>query len=74
VVIRNLLCTFQKEEQKKCFIEGFEGPQEDWKFSMADVKGTRFLDDYHDAYEEMSGIPREDAPVRRPADNKWFTR
>jgi PPK2 family polyphosphate:nucleotide phosphotransferase len=61
-----------KEEQRKRFLERFDEPEKNWKFSLADVKERKFWKHYMKAYEEcLSATSTRDSPwYVVPADDK----
>jgi polyphosphate kinase 2 (PPK2 family) len=65
-----------RKEQKKRLLARLDTPEKHWKFSVADLQGRRFWDDYMRAYEKaiQATAPRTTARALMPADNKWFTR
>ena len=76
VIVLKFFLNVSKEEQKKRFLERIDRPENNWKFSTADVKERGFWDDYQQAYEDCLNHTSTDwAPwFIIPADNKWFTR
>ena len=68
--------TFQKNEQRKRFLERAEDPDKNWKFSANDAKERGFWSDYMEAYEDtIRETATADSPwYVVPANNKWFTR
>jgi PPK2 family polyphosphate:nucleotide phosphotransferase len=76
VLIRKFFLHVSPKEQKKRFLERFDNPEKNWKFSAADVRERGYWQDYMSAYEAMiRHTATEDAPwYVVPADNKWFTR
>ena len=76
VIIRKFFLNVSRKEQRKRFLDRVQGPEKNWKFSMADLHERKGWDDYMDAYEKMiANTSRPDAPwFVIPADNKWFTR
>jgi PPK2 family polyphosphate:nucleotide phosphotransferase len=76
IVVVKFFLHVSKKEQKRRFLERLERPDNNWKFSTADVKERAFWDAYQDAYEDMiRHTAKEHAPwYVVPADNKWFTR
>ena len=65
-----------KEEQRTRFFKRLDLPENNWKFSAADVRERKRWDDYQDAYSEMlSATSTPWAPwYVIPADHKWFAR
>ncbi len=65
-----------KDEQKKRFIDRIDEPDNNWKFSLADVKERKRWDDYMKAYEAcLSATSTVHAPwYVVPADDKKNTR
>ena len=61
-----------KEEQRKRFLERFDQPEKNWKFSEADIKERGFWDQYMAAYEACLGATStSEAPwYVVPADDK----
>ena len=76
IVIRKFFLHLSKQEQKKRFLERFDQPEKNWKFSASDVREREYWDDYMDAYEDMiRNTSTKHSPwFVIPADNKWFTR
>jgi PPK2 family polyphosphate:nucleotide phosphotransferase len=76
VLIRKFFLHVSRDEQKRRFLERIDEPQNNWKFSSADVKERARWDAYMAAYQEMiraTSTPGSPWYVV-PADNKWFTR
>jgi PPK2 family polyphosphate:nucleotide phosphotransferase len=65
-----------RDEQKQRFLDRINEPENNWKFSMGDVKERGHWDDYMKAYTEaISATSTKNAPwYIIPADKKWFTR
>lgn len=65
-----------REEQKQRFLDRINEPENNWKFSMGDVKERGHWDEYMKAYEEaIATTSTKNAPwYIIPADKKWFTR
>jgi PPK2 family polyphosphate:nucleotide phosphotransferase len=65
-----------KEEQRKRFLARIDGPEKNWKFSLADVEEREFWQEYMKAYEEcLEETSTEDCPWHVvPADDKWNAR
>ena len=65
-----------KNEQRKRFLERIDAPENNWKFSLADIKERTFWDDYMTAYEEcLSATSTRNAPwYIVPADDKYNAR
>jgi PPK2 family polyphosphate:nucleotide phosphotransferase len=65
-----------KEEQRTRFFKRLDLPENNWKFSAADVRERKRWSDYQDAYSEMlSATSTTWAPwYVIPADHKWFAR
>ncbi len=65
-----------KTEQKRRFIERYDNPDKNWKFTAADIAERQHWADYQDAYEQaIRHTSSKHAPwYVVPADNKWFTR
>ncbi len=61
-----------KEEQRKRFLARIDEPENNWKFSMADIQERKFWKDYIKAYEEcLSATSTGEAPwYIVPADDK----
>src|SRR5216684_7942354 len=53
IAIRKVFLNVSKKEQKKRFLERLDNPEQNWKFSAADVKERKYWDDYQSAYEKM---------------------
>jgi PPK2 family polyphosphate:nucleotide phosphotransferase len=75
-VVRKFFLHVSRKEQQKRFLERFDNPDKNWKFSANDAKERGFWDKYMEAYEEtIRETTTEDSPwYVVPADNKWFTR
>ena len=71
-----LFLNLSKEEQRTRFLKRIDLPEQNWKFSAADVRERRRWDDYQHAFSEMlSATSTECAPwYVIPADRKWFAR
>jgi PPK2 family polyphosphate:nucleotide phosphotransferase len=65
-----------KEEQRKRFLERIDEPDENWKFSQADVAERKFWNQYMRAYEDcLSATSTKIAPWHVvPADDKYNAR
>lgn len=65
-----------REEQKQRFLDRINEPENNWKFSMGDVKERGHWDEYMKAYEDaITATSTKNAPwYIIPADKKWFTR
>jgi len=65
-----------KEEQRKRFIERIDQPENNWKFSVADIEERRFWKRYMKAYEEcLAATSTRHAPwYVVPADDKESAR
>ncbi|HLA94723.1 MAG TPA: polyphosphate kinase 2 family protein [Pyrinomonadaceae bacterium] len=65
-----------KDEQKQRFLDRINEPENNWKFSMGDVKERAHWDEYMAAYKDaMEATSTSNAPWHIiPADKKWFTR
>ena len=76
VLLLKFFLNVSRAEQKRRFMERLDLPQNNWKFSSADVKERGYWNDYMRAYEEaIRGTATNHAPwFVVPADNKWFTR
>ena len=61
-----------KEEQRKRFLARIDGPEKNWKFSLADVQEGKYWKRYMNAYEEcLSATSTRHAPwYVVPADDK----
>src|SRR6201984_2752453 len=61
-----------KDEQRKRFLQRIDEPHKNWKFSFADLEGTKFCKRYMSAYEEcLSATSTREAPwYVVPADDK----
>lgn len=44
-----------KEDQRKHFLERIDDPEQNWKFSLADLQERKYRDDYMKAYEACLG-------------------
>jgi polyphosphate kinase 2 PPK2 len=60
------------EEQRKRFLQRFDQPDKNWKFSLADIEERRFWKQYMKAYEEcLSATSTRNAPwYAVPADKE----
>jgi PPK2 family polyphosphate:nucleotide phosphotransferase len=76
IIVVKFFLYMSKETQKERFLERALEPENNWKFSAADMKERVFWDDYMVAYEDMfNHTNTEWAPwYIVPADHKWFTR
>jgi PPK2 family polyphosphate:nucleotide phosphotransferase len=76
IIVVKFFLYMSKETQKERFLERMLEPENNWKFSAADMKERVFWDDYTVAYEDMfNHTNTEWAPwYIVPADHKWFTR
>jgi PPK2 family polyphosphate:nucleotide phosphotransferase len=76
VVIRKFFLHVSKGEQKKRFLERFDRPEKNWKFSISDLAEREHWNDYQNAYEDtIRSTATDHAPwYVVPADRKWFTR
>jgi polyphosphate kinase 2 (PPK2 family) len=65
-----------KEEQRKRLLKRLENPEDNWKFSIGDLKERERWDDYMKYYEEaINNTSRENAPwFIIPADDKEMAR
>ena len=65
-----------KEEQRKRFLERFDDPEKNWKFSARDVRERQNWAKYVAAYREaLAATSTIEAPwYMIPADHKWFAR
>lgn len=65
-----------RDEQKQRFLDRINEPENNWKFSMGDVKERGHWNEYMKAYEDaISATSTKNAPwYIIPADKKWFTR
>ncbi len=70
--IIKLFLHLSKEEQRKRFLERIDGPDKNWKFSMADVEERKHWSAYMEAYEACLGATSiREAPWHVvPADDK----
>ena len=61
-----------KDEQRKRFLARIDGPEKNWKLSLADIHERKFWKDYVKAYEEcLSATSTHHAPwYVVPADDK----
>jgi PPK2 family polyphosphate:nucleotide phosphotransferase len=61
-------------EQRKRFAERLDDPRKNWKFSDADIKESKYWDDYQAAYQAaVTKCSTKAAPwYVIPADHKWF--
>ncbi len=76
VVILKFFLNVSRHEQQERFRDRLEDENENWKFSLADVKESVFWDDYMTAYSDMlshTSTPHSPWYVI-PADHKWFMR
>ncbi len=75
-IVLKFFLNVSREEQKKRFMQRFERPEKNWKFSASDVHERKFWDNYMHAFEEaIRATAAKHAPwYVVPADNKWFTR
>ena len=71
-----LFLNLSKEEQRMRFLRRIDLPDQNWKFSAADVNERSYWDDYQKAFSAMlSATSTEWAPwYVIPADHKWFAR
>jgi PPK2 family polyphosphate:nucleotide phosphotransferase len=71
-----IFLNLSKEEQRTRFFKRLDLPENNWKFSAADVRERKRWDDYQEAYSEMlSATSTTWAPwYVIPADHKWFAR
>ena len=71
-----LFLNLSREEQRIRFLRRIDLPEQNWKFSAADVSERGFWDDYQKAFNEMlTATSTEWAPwYVIPADRKWFAR
>jgi PPK2 family polyphosphate:nucleotide phosphotransferase len=76
IIVVKFFLYMSKETQKERFLERVLEPENNWKFSAADMKERVFWDDYMVVYEDMfNHTNTEWAPwYIVPADHKWFTR
>ena len=65
-----------KEEQRKRFIERIDEPDNNWKFSLADIEERKFWEQYMEVYEECLGATstRKAPWYVIPADDKENSR
>jgi len=75
-IILKFFLHVSRNEQKKRFMERFDRPDKQWKFSASDVHERKFWADYMHAFEEAIRVTASQrAPwFVVPADNKWFAR
>jgi PPK2 family polyphosphate:nucleotide phosphotransferase len=71
-----MFLNLSKEEQRTRFFKRLDLPENNWKFSAADVRERQRWDDYQAAFSEMlSATSTRMAPwYVIPADHKWFAR
>jgi PPK2 family polyphosphate:nucleotide phosphotransferase len=71
-----MFLNLSKEEQRTRFFKRLDLPENNWKFSAADVRERQRWDDYQAAFSEMlSATSTRWAPwYVIPADHKWFAR
>ena len=71
-----IFLNLSKEEQRTRFFKRLDLPENNWKFSAADVRERKRFADYQKAYSEMlSATSTPWAPwYVIPADHKWFAR
>ena len=71
-----MFLNLSKEEQRTRFFKRLDLPENNWKFSAADVRERQHWDDYQEAFSEMlSATSTRWAPwYVIPADHKWFAR
>jgi PPK2 family polyphosphate:nucleotide phosphotransferase len=74
--IVKIFLNLSKEEQRTRFFKRLDLPENNWKFSAADVRERQRWDDYQAAFSEMlSATSTRWAPwYVIPADHKWFAR
>jgi len=75
-VIRKFFLHVSRDEQRKRLLARLDEPEQNWKFSAADVDERRYWKDYQHAYEDaIRATATRRAPwYVIPADHKWFTR
>ena len=71
-----MFLNLSKEEQRTRFFKRLDLPENNWKFSAADVRERQHWDDYQEVFSEMlSATSTRWAPwYVIPADHKWFAR
>lgn len=76
VVIVKFFLNVSRHEQEKRFRDRLADENENWKFSLADVKESSYWDYYMKAYSDMlSHTSTDHAPwYVIPADHKWYMR
>ncbi len=76
VVIRKFFLHVSRDEQKKRFLARLDEPENNWKFSVADVREREYYADYMKSYDQaIRATSTPSAPwYVVPADHKWFTR
>jgi PPK2 family polyphosphate:nucleotide phosphotransferase len=75
-LVVKMFLNLSKEEQRTRFFKRLDLPENNWKFSAADVRERQRWDDYQEAFSEMlSATSTRWAPwYVIPADHKWFAR
>jgi Polyphosphate kinase 2 (PPK2) len=76
IKVVKLFLNLSKEEQRTRFLRRIDLPDDNWKFSSADVREREYWDEYQKAFSEMlTNTSTEWAPwYVIPADRKWYAR